>query len=231
MIKKFFSLVIITFMINMTFTPVYADIYDDTVEGNIVEAEFVSDLDVNESSKNQIVEFKTTEAIKSDMGFVIPRGTILKGRIKARKKSRCFYRRAKVKIAIDEMKVLSGEVYRIKANTKRRVLKGSAVGNVAKGIVSTPVALIVGIGGTVVMLVEACTIIGIVALAPTGAAVGGTVGKLTNGVNCTKERGDDIKIRVIKTYFTNANALNQNIDSIDSTNTQNSADNNDEDFD
>ena len=202
MVRKLFAALLALFIINLTFVPVLGDEFDDSddmLSGKIVEAEFITDINVNDSSKNQVVEFKTVETLKANNGFVIPRGTILKGRVKARKRSACFYRRAKVRIVINEMILPSGQVYEIKGNTKRRVLKGSAVGNVAKGIVSTPLALVVGAAGTVLMLIETCTIVGVVLLAPTGAIVGGTVGKLTNGVNCTKEKGDDIKIRIIKT--------------------------------
>jgi len=199
MIKKLFSLFLIFLILNITLCPAFATDNEEKIRGNrIIEAEFSTDLNVNEASKKQIVQFISTEDFVDKTGFFIPKGTLFTGRIHNIKKSRWAYRRAKVRIIINEMKFPNGETYKIKAYTKRRVLKGSAVGNIAKGIVTAPFAVVVITVGSVVMLVESITIVGLIVVGPTGAIVGGIAGKLSNGVNCTKNSGDKIKLKIIK---------------------------------
>lgn len=197
MIKKIFSLVLAFLILNITLCPAYAFEDNETLYGNhIINAEFSTDLNVNEASKKQVVQFISTEDYYDKTGYFIPKGTLFTGKVKNFKKSRWAYRRAKVHIVINEMRFPNGETYKIKACTKRHVLKGSAIGNIAKGVVTAPVALVVIVAGSVVMLVETLSIVGLIVVGPTGAVVRGATGKLTNGVNCTKHSGDSIKLKI-----------------------------------
>ena len=199
MIKKIFSLLLSLLILNVTLCPSFAINDEETLHGNsIINAEFSTDLNLNEASKKQIVQFVSTEDYVDKTGFVIPKGTLFTGRIHNIKKSRWAYRRAKARIIINEMQFPNGETYKIKAYTKRRVLKGSALGNIAKGIVTAPVAIVVIVAGSVVMLVETVSIVGLIIVGPTGAVVRGITGGLTKGVNCTKTSGDSIKLKIIK---------------------------------
>ena len=185
--KKILSLLFTMFVLNMSVMPAFA------VSGNnqkeVIETFFVSSLDVNNSDKGHIIQFRTTENYND-----IPKGTIFVGHIKSIKHGRWAYRRAKVRIELTEMRLPDGTTYPINGSTKRKVLKGSAIGNVCKGVVSFPAVLVVGLGGSVVMLLECISIVGIVLLVPTGMVVGGLCGKLSNGINCKKDAGDVIKL-------------------------------------
>ena len=126
----------------------------------------------------------------------IPEGTIFSGKIKKFKKGRWAYRRAKVRIVINEMILPDGHTYKVKGHTKRHVLKGSAIGNVGKGIITLPAALVVGTAGACVIIVETVSIAGLLIVGPTSYVVGETMGKLTHGINYKKSEGDDIKLKV-----------------------------------
>ena len=192
--KKLLSVILTSCILNFMFLPAYAN--EEGHSGNhIVKADFATDLNVNKASKGQIVQFKSTEECSIN-GFDIPAGTIFSGKIKAFKKGRWAYRRAKVHIVIDEMILPTGETYNVKGTTKRHVLKGSAVGNVAKGIISLPVAVIVGAAGACVIIVETISIAGLIIVGPTSYLFGETMGKLTHGINCKKHEGDSIKLRI-----------------------------------
>jgi len=189
--KKIFSLFLIFVLFNLCVTPAYAVSADSR---RVIKASFVSDLDVNKSSNGQIVQFRTTEDYTDAAGKVIPQGTIFKGHIKSVKHGRWAYRRAKVRIVLTEMRFPDGTVYQISGNTKRKVLKGSAIGNIAKGIGTLPFVIVTGVGGTFVILLECVTIVGIIFIVPTGAVVSGLCGKFSNGINCKKNAGDVIKL-------------------------------------
>ena len=199
MIKKIFSSILVLLIINAFHCPALALENNEKLYSNgVINAEFVTDLNVNQASKKQIVQFQSIENYTDKTGFFIPKGTVFTGKIHKFKKSRWGYRRAKVHIVIDEMRFPSGESYKIKAYTKRHVLKGSATGNIAKGIVTTPIALVVIVAGSVVMLVETVSIVGLIIVGPTGAVVRGLTGSLTKGINCTKNSGDNIKLKIIR---------------------------------
>ena len=200
MLKKIFSFFLIFLLINVTISPTFA-IEDEelTSSNHIIKAEFLTDLNVNEVSKKQVVQFASVEDYTDKTGFSIPKGTLFTGKVQQFKKSRWGYRRAKVRIVINEMRYPSGETYKIKAYTKRHVLKGSATGNIAKGVITAPFAIVVLVTGATVMLVESISIVGLIIVGPTGAVFGGIAGKLSKGVNCTKHSGDNIKLKLIKT--------------------------------
>ena len=190
--KKFLALFGILFVLNMSFTPAYAvsaSKHKETVKGS-----FVSNLDVNKSSKGQVVQFRITEDFTDESGKVIPKDTIISGDIKSMKKGRWAYRRAKARIELNEMRLPDGSIIKINGHTKRKVLKGSAIVNIGKGVVTFPAVLLIGVGGSVVMLLECISIVGIILLIPTGAIVSGLTGNLSNGINCKKQAGDEIKL-------------------------------------
>lgn len=194
MFKKLFSFILTLCLINLSFLPALAEgeNYEST---HIIDAQFKTDLNVNKASKGQVIQFVSTEDYNVD-GVLIPKGTVFNGEVTHAKKSRFGYRRAKAVIKINQIILPDGETMNIKAATKRRVLKGSALVNIGKGIVSAPVAIVVGVAGAVVILVEAISIVGIIAIGPTSYLFGETMGKLTHGVNCKKYRGDEIKLRI-----------------------------------
>ena len=187
--------------------PAYADVAKQnqadefTVKQNpnekfvIIESEFVTDLNVNKASKGEVVQFKTLEEASIN-GMKIPAGTVFNGKIKAFKKGRWAYRRAKVRIVINEMVLPSGEKYRVKGATKKHVLKGSAAGNVLKGVITFPIAVAIGFVGVTVIIAETITIVGLVLVGPTSYLLGESMGKLTHGVNCKKYEGDDIDLKL-----------------------------------
>ena len=185
-IKKILTLFLVLLIFNFLTVP--------TMAQNVVDSSFVSDFNINKSSKGQVVQFRSNEQIMLPDGKIIPTGTIFEGKIKSMKKGRCFFKRAKARIVIDKMYLSDGTNQEIKGHTKRHVLKGSAFKNVIKGVTMTPFVIITGVGGAVVMVLEAVTIVGIVAIPPTALGVAGIMGKMSNGVNYKKQAGDNIEL-------------------------------------
>jgi hypothetical protein len=181
-------------MMNFTYLPALAE-GEDYNTSQVINAEFKTEFNANEASKGQVVQFVSTEDYKID-DVVIPAGTIFSGEVKHFKKGRWAYRRAKAVIKINKMILPDGKEYKIKASTKRHVLKGSAMGNIGKGIVSFPVAIIVGVTGAVVIVLESVSIVGLIVVGPTSYAFGRTMGQLTHGINYKKHVGDDIKLKI-----------------------------------
>ena len=194
MIRKIFASLLIFFIINFTYLPVLART-EDYNSSRIIDAQYKTEFNINKASKGEVVQFISTENYQID-GVVIPKGTIFDGEIKHFNKGRWGYRRAKAIVKINKMIMPNGETYQIKAFTKRHVLKGSAMANVGKGIISFPVALVVGVAGAVVIIVEAVSIAGIIAIGPTTYAFGRIMGGLTHGVNYKKHQGDEIQLKV-----------------------------------
>ena len=198
MLKKIFAFLLCLSFINMTFLPVCAEQGEDIEKTQIINAEFKTELDVNKASKGQVVEFVSTEDYEYNDVMTIPRGTIFRGEVKKFKKGRWGFRRAKARIVINQIILPNGETYNVKASTKRGVLKGSAIGNIAKGVICGPCAIVVGTVGAVVMIVEAISIVGLIIVGPTSYLVGRTAGSMTHGVNCKKHQGDKIKLKLRK---------------------------------
>ena len=193
MFKKILSIVLVALIMNMMYLPVMAE---PTTVNETIPVSFVTELNVNKSQKGQVVQFISEEDYSDNYGVTIPKGTMFYGKIKSMKHSRFGFRRAKARIVVRKMVLPDGKVCKVKAFTKPHVVKGSAVGNVAKGIGMTPVALITIVGGGVAILCEAVTIVGLVAVPPTGMAICGLVGKETKGVNCKIPEGQSIKLRI-----------------------------------
>ncbi|MCR5265642.1 MAG: hypothetical protein K6E29_03505 [Cyanobacteria bacterium RUI128] len=194
MLKKTLSIILTILILNLTYTPALAGNKSHKVK-DVIVASFVNDLNVNKSTKGQIVQFVTTEDYVNDNNQKIPKGTVFQGKIKSIKHSRWAFRRAKAHIIVKQMTLPNGQIYKVRGFTKPRALKGSMLGNIGKGIIMTPVALVTIVGGGVVILVEAVTIVGLVAVAPTGYAICGAVGKETKGLNCKVEKGRYIPIK------------------------------------
>lgn len=213
MIKKIFSVLILFCVINLTFLPAMSadiekqseadnaventalSVEDKTESGKTVEAIFKTDFNVNKASKGQVVQFVSTEDYTKN-GITIPKGTIFSGEIRHLKKSRFAYRRAKAVIVIKQVILPNGQTRSIKAFTKKRALKGPAIANVGKGVATAPFVIVLGAVGVVVIFVEAITIVGIIAIVPTGYGFGRAMGSLSHGINCKKSEGDEIKLRI-----------------------------------
>lgn len=209
MLKKLFSLFFVLCFLNVVSIPAFSieadqdDVITESVDAQkvktdknkIINSEFITNLNVNKASKGQIVQFKTLEDCSID-GLSIPQGTVFNGKVKALKKGRWAYRRAKVRIVLNEMILPNGDKYRVRGTTKRHVLKGSAVGNVAKGVVTLPVAVVTGVVGAAVIIVETVSIAGLIVVGPTSYVFGQAMGKLTHGINYKKEEGDNIKLKI-----------------------------------
>ena len=195
MIKKIFSILLMFCIINLTLLPTYADENEGYNKSHIINAKFKTELNANKASKGQVIQFVSTENYIVD-GVTIPEGTVFNGEIKNVKKGRFGYRRAKVVIRINEMILPNGETQSIKASTKRHVLKGSAIANIGKGVISLPFAVVTGAVGVVVIVVEAVSIAGILLIGPTSYLFGETMGKLTHGINYKKSEGDEIKLKI-----------------------------------
>jgi len=190
--KQILSILLLFCFINYVSLPVFANDYSK------LAAEFATELNVNKASKGEIVQFRTTEEYKDNNGVVIPAGTVFEGKVHDFKKGRWGYRRAKAHIVIDKMILPTGEIYDVSGKTDKSVLKGSAVANVSKGVITLPVALVVGAAGVCVVIVETVTIVGILLVGPTLFIVGETTGKLTHGVNCVKHQGNSVKLKIKK---------------------------------
>ncbi len=195
MLKKILSFLLTLSIMNFSYLPAMANNQNSPAE---LTVKLNTEIDINKSSKGQIVQFISKEDYKDEYGRYIPQGTIFQGKIKSIKHSRWGYRRAKAHIFINKMTLPNGQKYKIRAFTKPRTIKGSAIGNVGKGILCTPAALVVGAGGLCLIVIEGITIVGIPLVVPTAAAVCGTIGKLTNGVNCHKSEGAEFKIKIKK---------------------------------
>ena len=199
MIKKIFSILLVFCIMNFSFLPALAENEEYNTDhistSHIINAKFKTDLNAKDASKGQIVQFVSTQDCMVD-GVKIPEGTIFNGEIKNVKKGRFGYRRAKVRIVINEMILPSGETQNIKAYTKRHVLKGPAAANIGKGIITLPVAVVTGVVGVVVIFVEAVTIVGIIVIGPTTYLFGEAMGKLTHGINYKKHEGDAIQLKI-----------------------------------
>ena len=196
MVKKILSVIFLISMISMPVSA-YPEIPHGAEYPLIIKSEYNTKVDANKDSANKVVQFVTSETYTENRsGFVIPKGTIFNGKIRAVEKSKWGLRRASMIIDINEMRFPNGDIYTVSANTKQLKLKGSLLANTVKGLVGTPFALISGVAGSALMIVEIASIIGIVSVEPTAKATGALVDKFTKGVNYKKNAGNSVKLRI-----------------------------------
>lgn len=192
MFKKILSLILTILILNLYSIPVYSADKKNTK----IKAEFMTKLNVNKASDGEVVQLISLEDFTDETGITIPHGTIFKGYIKSHKESHPFYVRAKAHIVFDEMILPDGRMYKIKAGTKRKYIKGSAIGNTVKGIVTFPLAVATSAVGGAVMVVEIVTVIGLIFVAPTSNGFFKGVKQMTRGVNCKKRAGSKVKLKI-----------------------------------
>ena len=196
MFKKLFSFIVTVFILNISFLPVFAVDKNITDKKFVIKTQLTSDLDVNKSSENDVVQFITNKSIRDSIGITIPNGTIFNGRITEKEESRLWYKRAKAKIIIEEMILPDGEIYSVDGSTQGKFLKGSAVVNAAKGVAGVPAAIVTGAAGGVVLAAEYISIIGILITGQTQALLGNTIDKLIRGINCKKHTEDTVNLKI-----------------------------------
>ena len=196
MLKK---ILLVIFIISMMCMPVYA--YGDIPHGAeyplIVKSEFNTGVNANNDSANKSVQFVSSKQFTDQRsGFTIPKGTIFNGKIRTVEQSKWGLRRASEIIDINEMRFPNGDIYTVSANTKRLKLKGSLLANTVKGIIGVPFAIVTGVAGGTLMVVETVSIIGIASVEPTAKASGKMIDAFTKGVNYKKNPGNSIKLRI-----------------------------------
>ena len=205
MLKRILSVVFAVLMLNLVCAPAFS--YPEAPYGAdyplIIKSEYNTYLNANKASVDQPLQFISKETYKDERtGFIIPKGTIFNGKIRAVSKSKWAFRRAKVSICINEMRFPNGDIYTVNADAKRRYLKGSLLANIVKGVIGTPFAIVAGTAGTCLIIIETVSIIGIASVEPTAKVSGGMIDKFTKGVNYKKHEGSTIKLRInnIKEY-------------------------------
>ena len=194
MIKRFCSLLLVFLILNIFSLQVFAE-NDSSSGSQIINAEFKTELNINKASKGEIIQFLSTQDYTLN-GVTIPKGTIFSGEIEHFKKGRWAYRRAKAVVKINKMILPNGETYSVNATTQKHVLRSPFYTNAIKGVITFPLAVLTGAAGVVVIVTEALTIIGIIAIPPTGYGFSRAVGGITHGLNYKKEPGDEIKLRL-----------------------------------
>ena len=199
MFKRLLSVIFALIMLNFMCMPAYT--YPEIPHGAeyplIVKSEYNTYINANEAVAGQAVQFVSSKKYTDNRsGFTIPKGTIFNGKIRIAQKSKWGFRRANVIIDINEMRFPNGDIYTVSANTKQLKLKGSLVANTLKGIIGTPFAVVSGVLGAGLMIVETASIIGIASVEPTAKASSALINKFTKGVNYKKHDGASVKLRI-----------------------------------
>ena len=196
MIKKILSVIFLISMISMPVSA-YPEIPHGAEYPLILKSEYNTKVDANKDSANQAVQFVTSKTYTENRsGFVIPKGTIFNGKIRSVEKSKWGLRRASMVIDINEMRFPNGDIYTVCANTKQLKVKGPLLVNTIKGVIGTPFALVSGVAGSALMIVEIASIIGIASVEPTAKATGALIDKFTKGINYKKNEGSSVKLRI-----------------------------------
>lgn len=209
--KKFISLILVLFINIMMVSPVLADeneyqgqdspvftteIEDETVfldpkSKYVLELE--SDLDINETNKNDEIYFRLLSEVKASNGMVLPEHTRFAGKFKKIKKSEPIFKRARAYIIIDKIMFPNEKVYTVRMEPKNGSdLKSPQILNTLRAIPAGIGMVAFSAISVAVVAIESVTVVGLVVVPRTCRGFGLLISSMAKGLNYKLKAGSKI---------------------------------------
>ena len=213
--KKFISLLLILFLNTMMLAPVLAEendyqeqdspvfttaIDEETVfldpKSNYV-LELESDLDVNETNKNDEIFFRLISEVKASNGMVLPEHTRFAGKFKKIKKSEPIFKRARAYIIIDKIIFPNEKVYTVRMEPKTGGdWKSPQILNVIRAIPAGIGMITFSAISVAVVAIESVTVVGLVVVPRTCRGFGLLISSMAKGLNYKLKAGSKVVFKL-----------------------------------
>ncbi len=214
--KKIISFMLVLLMNFTMVSPVlaetdeYAEQQDTPVLSTEIEEETVylspkstyileleSDIDVNETNKNDEIFFSLVSKVQASNGMYIPEHTRFVGRFSKIKKSEPMFKRARAYIIIDKIIFPNDKVYTVRMEPKSGSdLKSSQFLNTVRAIPAGVGIIAFSALSVAVVAIESVTVVGLVVVPRTCKGFGLLISSMAKGLNYKLKAGNRIAFKL-----------------------------------
>lgn len=214
--KKIISFMLVLLMNFTMVSPVlaetdeYAEQQDTPVLSTEIEEETVylspkstyileleSDIDVNETNKNDEIFFSLVSKVQASNGMYIPEHTRFVGRFSKIKKSEPMFKRARAYIIIDKIIFPNDKVYTVRMEPKNGSdLKSSQFLNTIRAIPAGVGIIAFSAISVAVVAIESVTVVGLVVVPRTCKGFGLLISSMAKGLNYKLKAGNRIAFKL-----------------------------------
>ena len=208
--KKLISIILILLINFITTVPVLAEnedseqnstvlstsIEDETVylnPQNTYVLELESDLDINETNKNDEIYFRLVSKVQASNGMFLPEHTRFAGKFKKIKKSEPMFKRARAYIIIDKIIFPNEKVYTVRMEPKKGSdLKSSQILNTIRAIPASIGIITFSAISVAVVTIESVSVVGLVVVPRTCKGFGLLISSMAKGLNYKIKAGKKV---------------------------------------
>jgi len=213
--KRFLSLILILLVNFVMIEPAladtdeYADQNTPVFSGGVDEEtiylnpksnyvlELESDIDINETDKNDEIYFRLISKIKASNGMYLPENTRFLGRFKKIKKSEPVFKRARAYIIIDKIIFPNDKIYTVRMEPKKGSdLKSSQFLNTLRAVPAGVGILTFSVISVAVVAIESVSVVGLVVVPRTCRGFGLLISSMAKGLNYKLKAGNKIVFKL-----------------------------------
>jgi len=213
--KKFTSLLLVLLMNFIMIEPVFAGYNDysdqDTpVLSTAVEEETVylspkstyvleleSDIDINETNKNDEIYFSLVSKVRASNGMFLPEHTRFVGKFSKIKKSEPVFKRARAYIIIDKIIFPNDKTYTLRMEPKKGSdLKSPQILNTLRAVPAGVGVIAFSAISVAVVAIESVTVVGLVVVPRTCKGFGLLISSMAKGLNYKLKAGNRITFKL-----------------------------------
>ena len=213
--KKIISLLLVLILNIIMVEPVFAD-YDEYTDqdtpvfSTAIEEETVylnpkssivleleSDIDINETNKNDEIFFSLVSKVQASNGMYLPEHTRFVGKFSKIKKSEPMFKRARGYIIIDKIIFPNDKVYTLRMEPKKGSdLKSSQFLNTLRAIPAGIGIITFSVISVAVVTIESVTVVGLVVVPRTCKGFGLLISSMAKGLNYKLKAGNRITFKL-----------------------------------
>ena len=182
-------------------TPVFStEIEEETVylsPKSTYVLELESDIDINETNKNDEIYFNLVSKVQASNGMYIPEHTRFVGRFSKIKKSEPMFKRARGYIIIDKIIFPNEKTYTVRMEPKKGSdLKSSQFLNTLRAIPAGIGIIAFSVISVAVVTIESVTVVGLVVVPRTCKGFGLLISSMAKGLNYKLKAGNRIVFKL-----------------------------------
>ena len=182
-------------------TPVFStEIEEETVylsPKSTYVLELESDIDINETNKNDEIYFNLVSKVQASNGTVLPEHTRFVGKFSKIKKSEPMFKRARGYILIDKIIFPNDKTYTVRMEPKKGSdLKSSQFLNTLRAIPAGIGIITFSVISVAVVTIESVSVVGLVVVPRTCKGFGLLISSMAKGLNYKLKAGNRIVFKL-----------------------------------
>lgn len=159
--------------------------------------ELESDMDINETDKNDEIYFSLVSKVLASNGMPLPEHTRFVGKFKKINKSKPMFKRARAYIIIDKIIFPNDKVYTVRMEPKNGSdLKASQFLNTIRAVPAGVGIVAFSLISVAVVAIESVTVVGLVVVPRTCRGFGLLISSMAKGLNYKMKAGNKIVFKL-----------------------------------